>query len=326
MGIQRDADLHNDVVIQYGQLVEQFLLQLLFRDVGGAEKKHHVAGLGIAAGAEAGAPPEFAAAAAPAQKIEAVVDFPGGVVGQDILPGEAAEDRVPALRVRGRGGKRGDGLIVGVAVFGQCDIGGGKRAFQPVAGDIEAALDAAVLRGQLGEIGQLLLIQLPDTYPEPFFVGDIHKNAIKVWFGALKQLGLDGDPFDAAVLTDQAVFMADGVPVLQLRQQLFPQVGQVLRVDHGGHAAAQCGEFRTGVAQKVKQAVIGVDDGEIIVEPAAEDCAGDVVVEELKLVLGPLPGRDVDAGGEKGGPSVRHVQRADQPGPVRLPLQSCEAL
>ena len=97
-------------------------------------------------------------------------------------------------------------------------------------------------------------------------------------------------------------------------------------MDHGGHAAAQCGEFRTGVAQKVKQAVIGVDDGEIIVEPAAEDCAGDVVVEELHLVLGPLPGRDVDAGGEKGGPSVRHVQRADQPGPVRLPLQSREAL
>ena len=94
-----------------------------------------------------------------------------------------------------------------------------------------------------------------------------------------QQLGLDRDPLDRAALADQTVLVAEGGSVGQLPVQIFFHCGQILWGSHRGHPVAHGGELLPGIAEDIKETIVGVDDGKALVEPAAEHRAGDVVVQ-----------------------------------------------
>ena len=107
------------------------------------------------------------------------VCFPRGIIRKDFLPSQR-----PELFAR-RGIQRGireflHGLVVSVAHVGDRHIGDRKITFQPVLCDVEGALNAALFRGELGEIIQLLLVKLPVAVPQPLFLRNIQKERRRI--------------------------------------------------------------------------------------------------------------------------------------------------
>ena len=192
-------------------------------------------------------------------------------------------------------------------------VQGGLVALQTVPGDVDGPLDAALPRGELGEIGKLLLVELPDPVAKAPLVGDVHEDAVEILLLAPlpEELRLDGDPLDGAAPADDPVLQLDGIPPQKLLLQQGGRRGEIVRVDHRGHPVPHGREFLAGVADELKQAVVGLDHREIRVGPAAEDRARDVVVKAQDLLLRlPLRG-DVDADRRDRGASVLR----DRPAP-----------
>ena len=140
------------------------------------------------------------------------------VIGQNLFPPQRFPYKIPVLRVH-RGGRQVlHRLLIGIADPAHRHIGRGDVTLQPIPGDVDSPLECAVPGRELRKIRYFLLIQLVIPLLQPLLIRDIHQNAVKMLLSVLlrKELGLDGNPLDAAVLTDQTILIVDGISIFQL--------------------------------------------------------------------------------------------------------------
>ena len=104
----------------------------------------------------------------------------------------------------------------------------------------------------------------------------------------------------------------DGIPIFQLLLELLRHHGQILRVNDCGHPVPHGCKLIPAVPDEFKKAVVGVNDREILVKPAAENPAGNIVVKVQHLVLGRLLSRNVHTHRSDGGPAVLRHSPAPQ--------------